>query len=29
MLRTALGAATAAWLEDPGIIEIMLNSERI
>src|SRR5256886_4136271 len=25
MLRTALGPAIAAWLEDPGAVEVMLN----
>lgn len=29
MLRTALGAAIAASLEEPGIVEIVLNPERI
>jgi type IV secretion system protein TrbB len=27
MLRTALGPAIAAWLEDPAIIEVMLNPD--
>ena len=27
MLRTALGAGIAAWLDDPGIVEIMLNPD--
>ncbi len=27
MLRTALGADIAAWLADPGIIEVMLNPD--
>ena len=27
MLRTALGASIAAWLEDPAIIEVMLNPD--
>ncbi|WP_428675395.1 P-type conjugative transfer ATPase TrbB [Reyranella sp.] len=27
MLRTALGPLIAAWLEDPGIVEIMLNPD--
>jgi len=27
MLRTALGPAIAAWLEDPGVIEVMLNPD--
>lgn len=27
MLRTALGAAIAAWLEDPSIVEVMLNPD--
>src|ERR1700681_2776520 len=27
MLRTALGAAIAAWLEDPAIVEVMLNPD--
>jgi type IV secretion system protein TrbB len=27
MLRTALGPAVAAWLEDPSIIEVMLNPD--
>jgi P-type conjugative transfer ATPase TrbB len=27
MLRTALGSAIAAWLEDPAIIEVMLNPD--
>jgi type IV secretion system protein VirB11 len=27
MLRTALGSAIAAWLEDPGIVEVMLNPD--
>jgi P-type conjugative transfer ATPase TrbB len=27
MLRTALGPAIAAWLEDPSIIEVMLNPD--
>jgi type IV secretion system protein TrbB len=27
MLRTALGPAITAWLEDPGIVEIMLNPD--
>ena len=25
MLRTALGADIAAWLDDPGVVEVMLN----
>src|SRR5215470_3840151 len=27
MLRTALGPAITDWLEDPGIVEIMLNPD--
>ena len=27
MLRTALGTAIAEWLEDPQIIEVMLNPD--
>jgi P-type conjugative transfer ATPase TrbB len=27
MLRTALGAAIAGWLEDPAIVEVMLNPD--
>ena len=27
MLRTALGPSIAAWLEDPGIVEVMLNPD--
>jgi P-type conjugative transfer ATPase TrbB len=27
MLRTALGPAIATWLEDPGVVEIMLNPD--
>jgi type IV secretion system protein VirB11 len=27
MLRTALGASIAAWLEDPRVIEVMLNPD--
>ncbi len=27
MLRTALGPAIAAWLEDPAVIEVMLNPD--
>src|SRR5450631_4943375 len=27
MLRTALGTAIAAWLEDPRVIEVMLNPD--
>jgi type IV secretion system protein TrbB len=27
MLRTALGSAIAAWLEDPSVIEVMLNPD--
>ena len=27
MLRTALGASIAAWLEDPSVIEVMLNPD--
>ncbi|MDV3458235.1 P-type conjugative transfer ATPase TrbB [Sphingomonas sp. HF-S4] len=27
MLRTALGSSIAAWLDDPGIVEIMLNPD--
>ena len=27
MLRTALGADVAAWLEDPAVIEVMLNPD--
>lgn len=27
MLRTALGAAIAGYLEDPGIVEVMLNPD--
>jgi len=27
MLRTALGPAIASWLEDPGVVEIMLNPD--
>jgi type IV secretion system protein TrbB len=27
MLRTALGSAIAAWLEDPTVIEVMLNPD--
>jgi type IV secretion system protein VirB11 len=27
MLRTALGTAIAAWLEDPAVVEVMLNPD--
>ena len=27
MLRTALGPAIAAWLEDPDVVEVMLNPD--
>ena len=27
MLRTALGADIAVWLEDPGVVEVMLNPD--
>ena len=27
MLRTALGPAISAYLEDPGIVEVMLNPD--
>ena len=27
MLRTALGANVAAWLEDPTVVEVMLNPD--
>lgn len=27
MLRTALGPRVAAWLEDPAIVEVMLNPD--
>jgi type IV secretion system protein TrbB len=27
MLRTALGSRVAAWLEDPAIVEVMLNPD--
>jgi type IV secretion system protein VirB11 len=27
MLRTALGSAISAYLEDPGIVEVMLNPD--
>ncbi|HUN99518.1 MAG TPA: P-type conjugative transfer ATPase TrbB, partial [Bradyrhizobium sp.] len=27
MLRTALGAAISAYLEDPSIVEVMLNPD--
>jgi P-type conjugative transfer ATPase TrbB len=27
MLRTALGPAIAVWLEDPGVVEVMLNPD--
>jgi type IV secretion system protein TrbB len=27
MLRTALGPAIAMWLEDPGVVEVMLNPD--
>jgi type IV secretion system protein TrbB len=27
MLRTALGSAIATWLEDPGVVEVMLNPD--
>ncbi|MGH7089774.1 MAG: hypothetical protein ACREFQ_12825 [Stellaceae bacterium] len=27
MLRTALGAAISGYLEDPGIVEVMLNPD--
>jgi type IV secretion system protein VirB11 len=27
MLRTALGPAITAWLEDPHVIEVMLNPD--
>ena len=27
MLRTALGPAIARWLEDPGVVEVMLNPD--
>src|ERR1700730_18123677 len=28
MLRTALGPAIATWLEDPAVVEVMLNPDR-
>ena len=27
MLRTALGPAIAGWLEDPAVVEVMLNPD--
>jgi type IV secretion system protein TrbB len=27
MLRTAMGSAITGWLEDPAIVEIMLNPD--
>src|SRR5258708_37125195 len=27
MLRTALGPAIAAWLDDPGVVGVMLNPD--
>jgi type IV secretion system protein TrbB len=27
MLRTALGPAIAIWLEDPAVVEVMLNPD--
>ena len=27
MLRTALGAAISGWLDDPAVIEVMLNPD--
>ncbi|MGA7455600.1 MAG: P-type conjugative transfer ATPase TrbB, partial [Rhodoplanes sp.] len=27
MLRTALGPAIATWLEDPAVVEVMLNPD--
>src|SRR5260370_376514 len=27
MLRTALGPAIASWLEDPAVVEVMLNPD--
>jgi type IV secretion system protein VirB11 len=27
MLRTALGPSIAGWLEDPGVVEVMLNPD--
>ena len=27
MLRTALGPDIAAWLDDPGVVEVMLNPD--
>ena len=27
MLRTALGPAIASWLDDPGVVEVMLNPD--
>ena len=27
MLRTALGPGIATWLEDPGVVEVMLNPD--
>jgi Flp pilus assembly CpaF family ATPase len=27
MLRTAMGPAITAWLEDPAIVEVMLNPD--
>ena len=27
MLRTALGPAIALWLEDPAVVEVMLNPD--
>jgi Flp pilus assembly CpaF family ATPase len=27
MLRSALGPAIAAWLEDPSVVEVMLNPD--
>ena len=27
MLRTALGPAIASWLDDPAIVEVMLNPD--
>jgi type IV secretion system protein VirB11 len=27
MLRTAMGPAITAWLEDPAVVEVMLNPD--